>query len=135
MSQVDALKIEQIDVEDPWGGCLKLQVFDDAETADTTFLCVHGYMDNSNSFLPLAQCVAKKTTNKYCLIAIDMPGQGLSSHLPNPLMYGFRAFVLALRCVVTHLKLSHYVLVGHSLGCLISLAVSRIFCVIFHNST
>ena len=129
MSESAGLKIEQVDVDGPWGCRLKVQVFGDVATADTTFLCVHGYMDNSNSFLPLAQILVNGEKNEagssFCMIAIDMPGQGLSSHLPNPMLYGFRSFVLAVRCVVAHFRLAHYVLVGHSLGCLISLAVNK----------
>jgi len=42
-------------------------------------LALHGWLDNSNSFAPLAE----KLMNDYRILAIDWPGHGLSEHRPG----------------------------------------------------
>jgi hypothetical protein len=50
------------------------------------------------------------------MIAIDMLGQGLSSHIPDPLLYNFKTFIYSIRCVVRYLNLKYYIMMGHSMG-------------------
>ena len=41
----------------------------------TPVLCLHGWLDNANSFLPLAAAMSTQS-----LLAVDFAGHGLSSH-------------------------------------------------------
>jgi hypothetical protein len=50
----------------------KGQVFGEESKDKKVLVLVHGYLDNSNSFKPIAPLL---TTNQYYLIAIDLPGK------------------------------------------------------------
>ena len=50
----------------------KGQVFGEESKDKKALVLVHGYLDNSNSFKPIAPLL---TTNQYYLIAIDLPGK------------------------------------------------------------
>lgn len=56
------------------------------------------------------------SSDKYFMIAIDLLGQGLSSHIQDPLLYNFKTFVYSIRCVVKYLNLKNFVMMGHSGG-------------------
>lgn len=81
-------------------------------------LAIHGWLDNANSFLPLA-----KELEDYCIYAIDLPGHGLSSHLPAYATYHFIDGVTLVHQLIDKLFDSPPTLLGHSLGgCISSLA-------------
>ncbi len=81
-------------------------------------LAIHGWLDNGNSFLPLT-----RQLTEYCLYAIDLPGHGLSSHLPAFANYHFIDGVTLVHQLVEKLFKSPPHLLGHSLGgCIASLA-------------
>jgi len=119
------MKTKQIEIQVPWG-FIKGQVFGDQTNPNAIpILCLHGYLDNSNSFKPLARhlCVS----NEYYMIAIDYPGHGLSSKLNDPLLYTLRTFVLAVRKVVVDLNLNNFVFLTHSFGCTLAMMVFNYF--------
>lgn len=72
-------------------------------------LCVHGWLDNANSFVPMMPHLPS-----FDLVAIDMPGHGYSDHLN--LSYTMHEMVYQLIRVIQELNWSHCHLVGHSLG-------------------
>ena len=112
----------QIEIPMPWG-FLKAQVFNRTENyTQTPILCLHGYLDNSNSFKRLAKYLSCQS-KEYYLLAIDLPGQGLSSKLSDPLLYNFKTFVFSVRKVVTFFNLENFIFLSHSFGCSLSLMV------------
>ena len=115
------MKIQQIEVPMSWG-FLKGQIFGD-QLKGKPMLALHGYMDNSNSFRPLAQHLCKN--NDYYIIAIDLPGQGLSSKISSnePLIYSLKSFVYSVRKVVKYFQLSNFIFLTHSFGCLLAIIV------------
>nr|HAT8714685.1 alpha/beta fold hydrolase [Legionella jordanis] len=81
-------------------------------------LALHGWLDNANSFDLLAPYLEKN----FHLIAIDLPGHGLSSHLPEGCYYHFMDGIFTFLEIAKALKLKQFHLLGHSMGaCLASL--------------
>ncbi|MFE7741746.1 alpha/beta fold hydrolase [Nocardia sp. NPDC057455] len=83
-------------------------------------LCLHGLLDNCASFEPLAQLLAGVD-----LVAIDLPGHGLSDPVPSLTCHYFdyAATVLELAQI---LGWERFQLIGHSLGGALSSLVAGI---------
>lgn len=80
-------------------------------------LMVHGWLDNVASFNGLAAFLAEQ----YYLIAVDLPGHGLSDHLPEGIQYHFLEMVMDLSGLCRHLEQKQMCLpvervLGHSMG-------------------
>lgn len=86
-------------------------------------LALHGWLDNADSFAPLADFLKKE----FYLIAIDLPGHGLSSHLAPGCNYHFIDGVFNVVTIINALGFEKIHLLGHSLGaCLASLVAGVI---------
>ncbi|WP_281213709.1 alpha/beta fold hydrolase [Shewanella insulae] len=87
-------------------------------------LALHGWLDNANSFAPLAQHLSE-----YRLLAIDWPGHGASQHRPGgyPLHWIDYLYDLELLidAIVRHQPL--HGVIGHSLGGIVASAYSAAF--------
>ena len=82
----------------------------------TRLLCVHGWLDNAASFVPLMQKLGGLE-----IVAIDLPGHGWSDHLGKSGDYSLADMALLLPRVVDALGWQNCHLLGHSLGGNISL--------------
>ncbi|XP_011865750.1 PREDICTED: probable serine hydrolase isoform X2 [Vollenhovia emeryi] len=79
-------------------------------------VAIHGWQDNSGTFDGLAQLLPN-----VALLSVDLPGHGLSSHLPpGQFYYIFWDGVVVLRRIVKYYKWNKVKLLGHSLGGAIS---------------
>ena len=76
-------------------------------------LALHGWLDNCESFHYLAPLLAAAGHH---VVAVDMPGHGLSDHLPPGVVYHDVDNVLMIHRIVTGYGWSRVSLVGHSLG-------------------
>lgn len=85
-------------------------------------LCLHGWLDNANSFLPLAPELAELR-----LIAIDLPGHGQSDHRSPDAHYHFLDWVDDLVQLLPLLSDQPITLIGHSMGGMIATAVAASF--------
>lgn len=87
-------------------------------------LCVHGWLDNANSFVPLMPYLPA-----FDMVAIDLPGHGYSDYLPGG--YHMHELAFLFYRVMEQLQWSECHLMGHSLGaCLLPiLAVANPPCV------
>ncbi|XP_053114480.1 serine hydrolase-like protein 2 isoform X2 [Hemicordylus capensis] len=75
-------------------------------------LCLHGWLDNANTFNRLIPLLPKD-----CFyMALDFGGHGLSSHRPAGFPYSFFDYVGDVYRVATALKWRRFMLMGHSLG-------------------
>jgi pimeloyl-ACP methyl ester carboxylesterase len=74
-------------------------------------LALHGWLDNAASFLPLAPYL-----KDFRVIAIDLPGHGLSSHFPPDSYFHFTDYVPDVINVMNYLGWQQCALLGHSLG-------------------
>jgi len=79
--------------------------------SSTRILALHGWLDNANSFLPLAQYLPDM-----CLVAIEFPGHGYSEHRPAGLWYHFTDYVFDALQAARALHWDRFHLLGHSLG-------------------
>ena len=123
------IQVTEIKVPVPWGN-VRAQVFGNPMNKHATpILSIHGYLDNSNSFKPLAPYMCEN--NDYYLISIDLPGHGLSSGLPDGIPYTPKLFLSAVRRVVQYFNLKHFIFLCHSYGIGISFMV--IILILFSN--
>lgn len=91
-------------------------------TDDDIVLCLHGWLDNAASFLPLAPHFKDKR-----VIAIDWPGHGLSSHRSQDAHYHFIDYVYDLLKVFELNQWQCIDVVGHSMGGMIASAFTAAF--------
>lgn len=74
-------------------------------------LALHGWLDNANSFVPLAPYL-----DGLDLIAVDFPGHGLSPQRPPECRYHFDDYVFDVLAALDALGWERAALLGHSLG-------------------
>lgn len=74
-------------------------------------LALHGWLDNAQSFAPLAAHLSG-----YRLIALELPGHGHSAHLPEGVYYHFIDSARIVLEAIDALGLRSVKLLGHSLG-------------------
>lgn len=75
-------------------------------------LALPGWLDNAASF----DTLAPRLSQDFYIIAVDLLGQGLSSHLSADESYELRFEVLRLDKLIKTLQWSHYALLAHSRG-------------------
>ncbi|KAJ6656383.1 hypothetical protein lerEdw1_003886 [Lerista edwardsae] len=75
-------------------------------------LCLHGWLDNANTFSRLIPLLPKDCY----YMALDFAGHGLSSHRPAGFPYHFFDYVTDVHRIVAELKWNRFSLMGHSLG-------------------
>lgn len=74
-------------------------------------LCLHGWLDNAHSFVPLARALPD-----LALIAVDLPGHGHSAHRPEGAAYHQLDWIVDTLDIADALGLSRFALMGHSMG-------------------
>jgi len=83
------------------------------EDAPVKALCLHGWLDNANSFLPMMSLLPDID-----LIAIDLPGHGFSDHLDGLYSIADSAYWAAAAIKAIGWDQCH--IIGHSLGGIIA---------------
>ena len=86
-------------------------------------LALHGWLDNANSFAPLAQSLGPQ----YRLVAVDLPGHGRSDHRTAGASYAFADWVAPVVGLVDALGWEKFILMGHSMGAGIATLVAGTF--------
>jgi pimeloyl-ACP methyl ester carboxylesterase len=94
-------------------------------------LACHGWLDNLNSFIPLADEFLRSDLAKHFqLITFDWPGHGLSSHRPGCYPLHWVDYVFDLDAIVNYLipdPNQKIILLGHSLGGIVASAYNASF--------
>ncbi|NMH64151.1 alpha/beta fold hydrolase [Shewanella salipaludis] len=87
-------------------------------------LALHGWLDNANSFAPLAGHLSD-----FQLLAIDWPGHGLSDHRPGAYPLHWLDYLYDLDQLLAHLgqTLAPVAILGHSLGGIVASAYTAGF--------
>ncbi|WP_299071683.1 alpha/beta hydrolase [uncultured Paraglaciecola sp.] len=78
-------------------------------------LALHGWLDNANSFKPLAEHLTD-----YYIIAVDFVGHGQSSHRSAGAHYHLTDYVHDIHELVESQQWGSFILMGHSMGGIIS---------------
>jgi pimeloyl-ACP methyl ester carboxylesterase len=74
-------------------------------------LCLHGWLDNAASFIPLAA-----ELGDFDLVALDFAGHGYSVHRPTGSRYYFHDYLWDVEAALDALDWHDCALMGHSLG-------------------
>ncbi|MBT8048425.1 MAG: alpha/beta fold hydrolase [Xanthomonadales bacterium] len=82
-------------------------------------LCLHGWLDNAASFIPLSEHLGQLD-----LVALDLPGHGLSEHRHPTARYHFIDYLFNVDAALESLGWKDCHLLGHSLGAAISAVYS-----------
>ena len=85
-------------------------------------LALHGWLDNAASFDRIAPLLPGLR-----LVCLDMPGHGLSEHLPPGQSYAFVDTVAYVYAATVALGWSRFCLLGHSLGAAVSSVLTGTF--------
>lgn len=85
-------------------------------------LCLHGWLDNAASFLPILNCLNETCLGEFKVIAIDLPGHGTSSHKSADAHYHFIDWVYDVLALYEAHDWSDIHIVGHSMGGMIASA-------------
>lgn len=86
-------------------------------------LLLHGEQDNAGSFDRLV----RHLPSIHSYLAIDWPGYGHSSHLPNNLTYSVDTFVSILEKIRVKFEWTHFSLVGHLMGATVGFVYAGTF--------
>ncbi|MFT5757308.1 MAG: pimeloyl-ACP methyl ester carboxylesterase [Alteromonadaceae bacterium] len=90
--------------------------------SDDIVLCLHGWLDNAASFLPMLPLFTNKR-----VIAIDWPGHGYSSHRSFDAHYHFIDWVYDLVQLFEINQWKNIDVVGHSMGGMVASAFAAAF--------
>jgi len=92
-------------------------------------LCLHGYLDNAASFVPLMQQIAQEneSLSNRRIIALDWPGHGHSGHRSIGAHYHFFDYVSDLLALFLHNDWQAIDIVAHSMGAMVASAFAAAF--------
>lgn len=99
----------EITIPVPWGQISGKQV---GNSNNHPVLCIHGWLDNCNTFKPLIPLLPKE--NFY--VSIDLPGHGFSSKFPEGMYYCMYSYIDVVERARNYFKWQNFSLIGHSLG-------------------
>jgi pimeloyl-ACP methyl ester carboxylesterase len=77
-------------------------------------LCLHGWLDNADSFLPLSAYLPELN-----LIAVDLPGHGQSGHRSSDAHYHFLDWIYDVATLIKIAGWQQVDIIGHSMGAMI----------------
>ncbi len=98
----------------------RIALLDNDQQGKPMLIALHGWLDNSASFLPLAPYL-----EQFHLICVDLPGHGRSDHKSTP--YVFVDWLDDLYQLSQAAGWPRFMLLGHSLGALIASAYAGVF--------
>lgn len=85
-------------------------------------LCLHGWLDNANSFLPLANALPELP-----LLALDLAGHGHSSHRSADAHYYLFDYVADIATLCRQQGWQQLMIIGHSMGGMIATVLAASF--------
>lgn len=92
------------------------------ETGQTPVIALHGWLDNCASF----DILALQLDNAQ-ILAIDLAGHGLSDHRVGLVDYSIWSEIAAIYAIADQMCWSHFALMGHSRGAMMSFLAAGIY--------
>ena len=128
----DNLEVTEISVPVPCGFIRGKKWLNHSDAQGTTgdeeyerMLAIHGWQDNCGTFDTLIpQLVAGRNM---VIVAIDLPGHGLSSHFPAGCPYSDLNYVMDIKRVMKYYNWNKVSLMGHSMGGYVSIFFASLF--------
>ncbi|XP_059054687.1 serine hydrolase-like protein 2, partial [Achroia grisella] len=102
----------EVTIKAPWGNIRALSW---GNPSNPPVLLCHGRMDACTSFRPLANLLP----DSLFYVSVDLPGNGLSDHLPKGVQYGILDFIPTVLQIKDHFKWNNFTFVGHSMAVMI----------------
>jgi len=102
------MKATPVNIQLSWGTLKGLHW---ARRGAPRVLCLHGWLDNAASFVPLAPYLTD-----FDLLALDFAGHGLSSHRPETSRYYFPDYMFDVDAALNELAWQDCHIIGHSMG-------------------
>ena len=102
------MKAAPVNIHLSWG---TLEGLHWAKPGAPKVLCLHGWLDNASSFVPLAPYL-----KDFDLLALDFAGHGFSSHRPESSRYYFPDYLFDTDTALDELGWDKCHLIGHSMG-------------------
>jgi len=102
------MKAAPVNIQLSWGTLAGLHW---ARPGAPKVFCLHGWMDNAASFVPLAPFL-----QDFDLLALDFAGHGFSSHRPETSRYYFPDYLFDLDSAMDKLGWNQCHFIGHSMG-------------------
>lgn len=84
-------------------------------------LCLHGWLDNADSFLPLSAQLSE-----FNLVAIDLPGHGQSQHRSPDAHYHFLDWIYDVATLIKTQQWQKVNIIGHSMGGMIGSVLAAV---------
>ena len=91
--------------------------------AEETFIFIHGWIDNMQSFSGLAPYFL----DKFNCLFFDLPGHGFSHTATSREAYHFTSYISRLHDIILQLKIDKIRFIGHSFGAAIALCFASAF--------
>ncbi|MFC2109029.1 alpha/beta fold hydrolase [Bacteroidota bacterium] len=85
----------------------------------TTVVLLHGFLENMSMWNSTIDVISKRNR----VVCVDLLGHGLSENLGY--VHTMEQMAEAVQAVLSHLKIRKYILVGHSMGGYVSLAMAE----------
>ncbi|XP_038110222.1 probable serine hydrolase [Culex quinquefasciatus] len=86
-------------------------------------VALHGWQDNAGTFDTLIPMLPQHMS----FLALDLPGHGLSSRIPDGMTYHTLDSIYLLKRIMKQYRWNHISLLGHSMGSIVSMVFSAIF--------
>lgn len=103
-------------------GQQSLAALSNSDAPGTPVLCLHGWLDNAASFIPLAQQLAETP-----LLALEFPGHGHSGHRSSDAHYYFFDWVQDIVALCRQQQWQQLTIIGHSMGAMVATALAASF--------
>jgi pimeloyl-ACP methyl ester carboxylesterase len=91
-------------------------------------LCLHGWLDNADSFLPLAAYLPELN-----LVSVDLPGHGQSAHRSPDAHYHFLDWIYDVATLIKSQQWQRVHIIGHSMGGMIGSVLAAVMPELVHK--
>lgn len=118
--KLEIKEVEEVKIPTPWGHIAGKWW---GPSNQRPILAIHGWQDNAGSFDTLIPLLPQDIS----ILAIDLPGHGLSSWLPNGSCYDNYITLSTVRRIVQYFNWKKVSFLSHSMGSIVSFRYASIY--------